>query len=154
MAFYTWTPSMSVGIDALDSDHKALTALINRLHEDLKAGRAAPLEPVLDRLLAYVEFHFAREEKVMEACGFPGLDFHREEHEAFAQQVDEARQRLAREGAAAVTADLLEFLKIWLNAHILIQDKAYQSHAEGNPAAQAAADALGPGLADKPLDGR
>ena len=140
-------------VDVLDSDHKALIALINRLHDDLEAGRAAPLEPVLDRLIAYVEFHFAREERVMEACCFPGLDFHREEHEAFAQQVDEARRRLARDGPAAVTVDLLDYLKGWLNAHILIQDKAYQPHVENNPAVEAAADALGPGLSDQPLDG-
>ena len=34
MAFMTWTPAMSVGVDQLDDDHKGLIAVINDLAEE------------------------------------------------------------------------------------------------------------------------
>ena len=61
---------MSVGIQLLDVDHKAFIRLINRLDAGLAAGpKFVELEDIFDRLVAYIVFHFTREEKVIEAGG-------------------------------------------------------------------------------------
>ena len=144
MPYYQWTESMSVGIPLLDEDHKALIRLINRLHTGLAAGaKFGELEDIFDRLVAYIEFHFTREEKVMEASGYPGAAAHREEHEGFTQAIYEMRDRYAREGDHTMTAELPDYLKNWLNHHILVQDMAYKPYVQNNALANKVAWAFG-----------
>ena len=144
MPYYQWTKSMSVGIPLLDEDHKALIRLINRLHAGLAAGaKFVELEDIFDRLVAYIEFHFTREEKVMEAGGYPGAAAHREEHEGFTQAIYEMRDRYAREGDQTMTAELPNYLKNWLNHHILLQDMAYKPYVQNNALADKVARAFG-----------
>jgi hemerythrin len=123
MAFYEWTETMSVGVDLFDSDHKALIGLINRLHESLEGDEPAPLGEIFDTLIAYAELHFAREEK-----GF--------------------RERYPGGSDPARTGELLDYLKLWLNHHILIQDMAYKPYAAGDREVERVARSFGPGLAD------
>ena len=144
MPYYQWTESMSVGLPLLDEDHKALIRLINRLHAGLAAGvKFGELEDIFDRLVAYIEFHFTREEKVMEAGGYPFAAAHREEHEGFTQAIYEMRDRYAREGDQTMTAELPDYLKNWLNHHILVQDMAYKPYVQNNPLADKVAGAFG-----------
>ena len=144
MPYYQWTESMSVEIQLLDVDHKALIRLINRLHASLAAGaKFVELEDIFDRLVAYIEFHFTREEKVMEAVGYPFAAAHREEHEGFTQAIYEMRDRYAREGDQTMTAELPDYLKNWLNHHILLQDMAYKPYVQNNAFADKVARAFG-----------
>ena len=129
MPYVKWTESMSVGVPILDSDHRALFRIVNQLHDHLESGAEDEvLDAIFDNLIAYIEFHFAREEKVMQACGFPALGPHLEEHGDFTRIVHELRERYAGAHDPALTQELLEFLKDWLNVHILIQDMAYKPY--------------------------
>ena len=149
MPYYQWCDSMSVGVGLLDSDHQALINLINRLHEYVEREEdQAVLDEVFDKLVAYIDYHFAREEKVMEACEYPSVDGHREEHLRFTQEVRYNRDRYVKGGDAKIGQDLLDFLKNWLTHHILIQDMDYKPFAEGDPRATAAAQQFGPGLSE------
>jgi len=149
MAFYTWTEAMSVGVSLLDSDHRALIDAINRLHDQVEGdGKPSILEEIFDELIAYTEFHFAREEKVMAVCEFPPAKSHQEEHASFTQCIYDLRERHAKDPSPAMMHDLLHYLKDWLNHHILIQDMAYKAFAEGNEDADEVARMFGPGLAD------
>lgn len=150
MTFYEWTESMSVGVDLIDSDHKALIDLINRLHDGMggKTGGQSPQE-VFDTLIAYTEIHFAREEKVMQACEFPGLPTHLDEHVDFTKRVYEIREKFLEDDESPVTGELLDYLKNWLNAHILIQDMAYKPYAGDQPRVAGVAQAFGPGLSEQ-----
>ncbi len=149
MPFYQWCESMSVGVALLDSDHQAMIHLINRLHEYLETEEEpAVLDETFDRLVAYIDYHFAREEKVMEACDYPSADDHREEHLRFTQQVRYVRDRYVKGGDARIGQDLLDFLKNWLTHHILVQDMEYKPHTAGDPRAIDAAQRFGPGLSE------
>ncbi len=156
MPFYQWTEYMSVGIPLLDSDHRALIGVINRLHDGLRSeDDADAIVGVFDSLIAYTKLHFAREEKVMEVCGYPGLEVHRAEHARFTDRIHELKDRYTGEPAAATTGDLLEYLKAWLNHHILIQDMAYKAYTEDDKClANETARSFGPGLADDEPAGR
>ena len=148
MAFYEWTESMSVGVPLFDSDHQALIGLINRLHDSLDGDGLAPLEETFDMLIAYAELHFAREEKGMEACGYPEVEIHRDQHAGFTDRIYRARERYRGGTDLALTGELLEYLKLWLNHHILIQDMAYKPYAAGNRRVNKVARSFGPGLAE------
>ncbi len=148
MSFYEWSDDMSVGVPLIDSDHQALIGFINELHDGVESGdELAALGATLGKLVAYIEFHFTREEKVLQACGFPDIEAHRSGHRDFTGRIRDVQDRYQREADAAMTRDLLEYLKDWLNHHILIQDKAYARCIAMNPElADEVAAAFGPGL--------
>lgn len=129
MAALTWTEAMSVGVPALDADHRCLVRLIGLLQgadDEQEAHRI--IDIVLDTLVVYCRFHFSREEKVMAACSFPALSVHRGEHAGFAQFVARLREGSRAGGAAARARELLDYLSTWLCHHILIQDMAYKPY--------------------------
>ena len=132
MAACRWTQAMSVGVPALDSDHRCLVRIISLLEEVEQGAEArSTIETVLETLAMYARYHFAREERLMEACGFPASRFHREEHAAFAGFIHGLRPRLAGRADPGLARDLLIYLTAWLRHHILIQDMAYKPYIRG-----------------------
>jgi hemerythrin len=79
----------------------------------------------------------------MEACGYPALGHHHEDHLALTQEVRDWQQRFRENAKSVAPLDILDFLKGWLNHHILLQDMAYRPFMEGNPTADAVAEAYG-----------
>ncbi len=59
------------------------------------------------------------------------------------------RERFAREADVAIIRELLDYLKSWLNHHILIQDMAYKPYVQDNDWASKVSRVFGPGLADE-----
>ncbi len=148
---------MSVGVALLDSDHKALIEMINRLHDALEdKEESLVLDRIFDSLVTYIDLHFAREERVMEACGYPAISEHRKEHLGFTQDMQYTRDRYFSGEDAGMGRELLDYLKAWLNHHILIDDMAYKPYVEGNREVDRAARIFGPGLSeqDTPLGPR
>ncbi len=149
MAFYEWSDSMSVGVRLLDSDNKALIPLINKLHDSCRGGtlESDPLD-IYDSLIAYLEIHLAREERVMEACKFPGLRGQREDHADFINRVYQARDQYEAEHDPAILGSVLMYFKVWYRNHVLSKDVALRRFAEADPRANEVAEIFGPGLRD------
>lgn len=125
MSEFVWTEAMSVGVPALDADHRCLVRIINLLHDAEGNDTNRVIDTVMEALNRYARFHFAREEQVMLACGFPALGVHRAEHAGFSRMLETIPQRPRGETAAR---ELLDYLKDWLLHHILIQDMAYKPY--------------------------
>lgn len=152
MSKFEWSEAMSVGVQALDSDHQCLMRIINLLdevHDRKEAFRT--IATVLDTLMLYGRFHFAREEKVMESCGFPGASFHRSEHQGFARYIAQLRARFGREADTEMASELLQYLTGWLRHHILIQDMAFKPYVVTANRVDEIAWAAGPPLLDMQL---
>jgi hemerythrin-like metal-binding protein len=123
---------MSVGVPALDSDHRCLVRIINLLREvDHGAEARSTIETVLETLTIYARYHFAREERLMEKCGFPASQFHRAEHEDFADYIHGLRVRSAGRATPHLARELFDYLTQWLRHHILIQDMAFKPYVRG-----------------------
>jgi len=146
MPLMQWTQAMSVGLEELDDDHKVLIKVINDLAAN--AGDAARRDVVRQCLLSlrrYAEFHFAREEKVLSACKYPGLETQKSEHRDFVKRIQEVTTRFDEdaEGSIEVVNEvLLSYLKEWLNHHILVEDMAYRQQVERSAEAKQAAKAF------------
>ncbi len=125
MSGFVWTEAMSVGVPALDADHRCLVRIINLLHDAEGNDTRRVIDMVMEALNRYARFHFAREEQVMVACGFPALGVHRAEHAGFSRMLAAIPQRHHGEKAAQ---ELRDYLKDWLLHHILIQDMAYKPY--------------------------
>jgi hemerythrin len=142
MSLLEWTENMSVGVPELDADHKGLIKVINQLEANAKdPDRRDVVRQCLYALLRYAEVHFKREERVMVACDFPGLEHHKSEHREFAERIRHLARRFddePDETVATVSEQLLEFLKDWFHHHVLIEDMAYRPYAKSRTAREAA----------------
>lgn len=86
MSFLNWTENMSVGSSIIDSDHRALIDLINKVGDIANGKGNDEIGEVLDGLIAYVEYHFARK-KMMTAAGYADVKTHKLEHAGFTDHV-------------------------------------------------------------------
>lgn len=125
MAFLEWQDSFSVKVPELDQQHRRLVELINRLHDVLKAGGdPAMAQSVVNDLVGYTRHHFSREEKMMDTCGYPEAEEHKRKHRAMEGQVIVFQKQMAT-GGITVQLRLMNFLKDWLQKHILETDMRY-----------------------------
>jgi hemerythrin-like metal-binding protein len=124
MALMKWDATLSVSVPSLDAQHQRLIALVNSLHDAMRAGQgAATLGTVLDELLSYTRTHFMNEEMLMKSRRYPGLDAHVAEHRALIADVQKLQAEL--KSGTLLTMTVMEFLQAWLMKHILQSDKQY-----------------------------
>ena len=136
-----WDDSMSVGVEVLDQDHRHLIALLNAYLEAVENDEGLMVtDSILNGLVDYTMYHFAREERIMEACGYPRLDEHKIVHKKMAQQVlDQRDSFLLFGGSDASVQTLVDFLMNWLKDHILKVDMDYRQYTAADPDAVAGA---------------
>jgi hemerythrin-like metal-binding domain len=139
-----WCEAMTVGVPALDADHRCLVRIINLLSEASTTDVPQLIETVLETLLVYSRFHFSREERVMAGCRFPGFEFHAVEHAGFTRNIQALRQRVGQDLDAKVATELYDYLTGWLRHHILIQDMAYKPFVVDTPELNAMAERVAP----------
>ena len=137
MALITWNDGLSVGLPEIDRQHKNLISIINDLDEATRAGKAKDVvSKVLDDLIIYTATHFRMEEKYFAQFEYADSKAHKEEHAALIEKVNsiEADLNSASEGRRlAIAAELMSFLGIWWNYHILETDMKYAklAHEKG-----------------------
>lgn len=126
-----WTEDMSVGCEALDNDHKILVQALNDFVEAADNDEGVFVTDGIFSVLAdYTNYHFAREEKVMEACGYEDLDRHKQAHESLKEQLFDCRTRYMLNPNAELEEEVRDFLMNWLQTHILIKDMGYRADIE------------------------
>lgn len=128
MALINWTDQLAVGVKDIDTQHKMLVDLINSLHTHMVAGDANDLMgKVLDKIIEYTGFHFATEERLMAAHGYPQSPAHKHEHAKLVQTAVELQKKV-KSGQAHVTMETMNFLRDWLQHHIKESDKAFGAY--------------------------
>jgi hemerythrin-like metal-binding protein len=121
----TWNSKYSVGVKALDSQHTVLFGILNDLHAAMMKGQAQAMTgPLLRKLVDYTRTHFTAEEGMMANARYPGLNEHRVKHRDLMKQVEEYVGRFDR-GEITLNLHLLDFLRDWLNNHIMKEDHQY-----------------------------
>ena len=117
-----WQESYSVGIAAIDKQHKMLLSYINQLHRSIhNGGDTATLLEILDALAGYAFTHFSTEEIFFANSGYPQAEAHTRVHREFEQKVIQFREAVL-DKKAHVDVTVLEFLKEWLLEHIQKMD--------------------------------
>ena len=132
MALVSWDQSYSVKVAKCDEDHKKLFALLNALHDAMKAGKAShAIEQTVKDLADYTKYHFSREEMLLRQTDYPELAAHQAQHQNFVKKVEDFQAEL-KAGDHSQSISVADFIKDWLVNHIQQTDRQYSAHLNAN----------------------
>lgn len=124
MPLLLWGPMLEVGVKEIDTQHRKLVDLANELADALKAGKGKDvLGKILTELVRYTQTHFGTEERLMDLHKYPATADHKQQHKDLVKTVSDFKAKFDK-GDAALTDDLMNFLRDWLTKHIMNTDKA------------------------------
>lgn len=125
MSYIDWSDTLSIRVPEMDNQHKKLVAMLNELHDAMKAGKGRDsVGPIVTRLIDYTKTHLANEEKFLESINYAFINSHKTEHRKLTEQVLELQAKF-NSGDATVAPKLLTFLRDWLVGHIQKVDRMY-----------------------------
>ncbi|MFO7658612.1 MAG: bacteriohemerythrin [Bacteroidales bacterium] len=123
-AFFPWKDEYATGIEVIDNQHKKLIELIDRLYSSfMQRSEKEHMQHILKEVLDYANYHFDTEAELMRKHNYPKTSEHISIHDAFVATAIEFRHKHRYGGV--VTSSLMNFLRTWLNDHILRADRDY-----------------------------
>ena len=120
-----WRDQLSVGNNVIDSDHKYLIEIINRVEESMAAKDRRALATALDDLAQYSLVHFDREEKIAAAVGYAQVPNLNESHRQLFEKLNQMRGEFDATGtewSLEAAAHFTGFLRNWLIDHVIKED--------------------------------
>jgi hemerythrin len=132
MSFMEWSGRYSVGVAIFDDEHKKLVAIINELYDAATVGAdKLALQRISDKLVDYTLMHFKHEEMYFDDWAYPDSAAHTASHAKLRQQVFEYRAKILEIDSNELALDMLDFLRDWLNHHIMVEDRKYGMFLSG-----------------------
>ena len=122
MALIEWKDRYSVGVEAVDYEHRELIDLINMLHDDLLAERDDPMVTAfLGEIFRAISAHFALEERFMREHGYDQTLEHKAAHENLLEEIREIMDDYEA-GPEAASKELSARLDAWFTDHFRTHD--------------------------------
>jgi hemerythrin len=135
--FFRWRPQWSVGIEALDRDHRSMAAMINYLAQRFGARDARPdtersnrhrhtppaLQFWLNALHERAHEDFRREDALMRATHYPDTGAHAAEHALLLAEYTTMLREITARGDEHLRWSDLDALKQWFMGHTLDMDR-------------------------------
>lgn len=112
------------GVEKIDSEHRHLISIFNRLSEKADQEESADFVKIVDELEKYSNYHFANEETLMKKANFTEIDEHVIQHQIFRQKIDDFKTSI-RFGSSMLQSEIIDFLLKWLLKHIMECDAKY-----------------------------
>lgn len=127
----SWLPSMSVGVDVWDEDHRVLLSAISEFREALN-NQASPekTKHLFDDLSRYIDIHFNSEETTMKSMGYQDYKAHKSKHDEFRSWAITQQNLQDTSPANWNGEEAYEYLIDWWYNHILKVDMAYKTYFE------------------------
>ena len=128
-----WNEECSTGIEEIDSQHRHLLSLAERLRQAIeRSEKLATMASVLDELdtvtnviqelVEYASYHFENEERYMQAHAYPEYDQHLKAHIQSAQKIKDCAI-LWQKRRDRFSIDVAEFLNDFWHTHVLEYDR-------------------------------
>ncbi len=125
MPFIEFNETLKTNVALCDQQHQKLVALINDLHQAMKSGKGKEvIFQILSELVAYTDYHFKTEEDYFRKYAYPEALAHQKEHQELTETALALKSKVEK-GESVITIEVMNFLKNWLNNHILKTDKKY-----------------------------
>jgi hemerythrin-like metal-binding protein len=124
-AFFVWNEKMSVNSKELDQQHQNLINMLNDLYQAfMEKEHKERIGSIIEKMTEYAVYHFDAEEKYFGAFDYDKKVSHEMEHEDFRRKVGEFTLKY-KANSGALTFEVVNFLRSWLNNHIMETDKGY-----------------------------
>ena len=121
-----WEQGYKIGQWEMDAEHLILFSLLNQLDININADLVDEcVHDVLTALGAYIDYHFAHEEALMKAWGYPDLEAHAAKHHEFTQEVGRLREMVKTGDTLRGALKVRGFVLEWLLNHIMETDVDY-----------------------------
>ncbi len=120
---FQWKREYDLGVPIIDEQHRGLCAVLNSLQYAVANNIGEyMLEPTIEMVKAYARVHFMTEELLFKQYGYPGAQHHAGLHEKLVETIfDIGQESMFNQDPG----QFLQFLKNWLNQHILVEDRKY-----------------------------
>jgi hemerythrin len=121
-----WDDSFSIGIKAIDDQHKTLLQMANDLVTSVLChdkSQGIYLQIIIRKLIVFVQHHLYTEEMLMKTIGYPSLSEHREKHEEFLNKILNLNK--IKTGAYDEPDKLANLLHDWALSHITTMDSQF-----------------------------
>jgi hemerythrin len=121
-----WDDDFSIGIEAIDDQHKTLLQMANDLitsvlYHDKSQGLY--LQIIIRKLIVFVRHHLYTEEMLMKTTGYPSFSEHLEKHEEFLNNILNLNK--IKTGAYNEPEKLAGLLHDWTLSHIATMDNQF-----------------------------
>jgi len=122
MTLIDWKDEFSLGIAAVDLEHRGLIDLINEVHTGmLRDATADRVLAGLGDIYAQISAHFALEEKYMRESRYPEFAAHKEDHEKLLDELRDIMDRVEDDGDYD-DERLAHELERWFTEHFRTHD--------------------------------
>jgi hemerythrin len=122
MSLIEWRDEFSVGVAAVDLEHRDLIELINDVHAMMGEGATnAQVTSSLGDIFAQISAHFALEEKFMRDMKYKHLPSHKDDHEKLLDEIRDIMDRVEDDGRYD-EARLSSELEHWFTEHFKTHD--------------------------------
>ena len=120
-----WRESLSIGVEAIDNQHKELLLRFDRLLNACQEGHGVEELKKLQTFLGeYVRTHFSDEEELQRLHRYPNYEAHHAQHVYFIEQVNKLEAETKKEGVSTHhVVETNNMLLKWLLNHISKVDK-------------------------------
>lgn len=118
-----WREAFSVGVEAIDYEHRQLIDLLNGIIDKLEVG--GDTEEILDYLgevNARISGHFALEEQVMRERRYDEFEDHKQDHERLLDDIRDIMDAFEDGSYADRRGTLAERLRDWFLIHSKTRD--------------------------------
>ena len=123
-----WSDSFSVGIEALDNEHRALVRLVNAVCAAWHEGQKEAALDAFDSLTVLADDHFRHEEEILRGIpGYQDLASYVSEHQNRLKQLTALRGRFENAPAGSKEAGPCNHLIDWFVRQIIGHDAAIKS---------------------------
>ena len=124
----TWDNKLATGIELIDSQHKELFDLTNKLYQACLSGNDdAVFKEAMSSMVNYVHFHFSAEQVLLERIHYPAYAEHKKQHDTLVRDILNSVKDY-NEGKNFVANHFVRTLKDWILSHIAITDKMYANY--------------------------
>lgn len=122
-----WEDQYLLGINEIDTQHKKIIDIINKLHDIAFTARDVndDIENILKELEDYAIYHFNTEEKYFKMFGYNESKDHIEIHNQYRDRINSWVNEYNRDRDNKIISEMLGFLENWWVFHINNTDRKY-----------------------------
>jgi hemerythrin-like metal-binding protein len=129
MSYLKWSDKYSLNVVEIDEQHKKLVSLVNAMYDAMHAGKGRDMiGTVIAEFVAYTDYHFKAEERLLRKNGYPEYDEHKAMHDNLSRKAHSIREAFDK-GHTPTAIEVMLLLTNWLNIHILEEDRKYKPFA-------------------------